>query len=312
MSPIARTATAPPPIAGRRRAQPSAASRSATSIGKSPPSCSRASPNGPSVTTGRSPRKRTGRVPSAGFSPAPPSSAPAPASAWLKAACAVYAAAVPPGDWRAQAAPSPQIIRMNRIDLLPWATPGRPGRARAAAIDSGRRATPWPTLRPVVAAGQAGAMETQPSALEVRRAGAEDLDRVVPLFDAYRTFYGQPSQPAACRGFLEARLARGESVLLLACRDGAALGFVQLYPVFSSVRLRPAFLLSDLYVDPAARGSGVVDALLGAAAAHASQAGAAFLLLETGDDNARAQAVYARHGWRRMDPASRFYLKELA
>ncbi|MBX3727445.1 MAG: GNAT family N-acetyltransferase [Xanthomonadales bacterium] len=155
-------------------------------------------------------------------------------------------------------------------------------------------------------------MEPAPEPLDVRRAELDDLDEVVPLFDAYRMFYRQPSQPAACRGFLEARLARGESVLLLARRAGAALGFVQLYPVFSSVRLRPAFLLNDLYVDPAARGTGVVDALLRAATAHASQAGAAFLLLETGDDNARAQSVYTRDGWQRIDPASRFYLKELA
>jgi len=169
-----------------------------------------------------------------------------------------------------------------------------------------------PALRSGAGAGQAAGMEARPAAPEVRRAELDDLDRVVPLFDAYRGFYGQPSQPAACRGFLEARLARGESVLLLACRDGLALGFLQLYPVFSSVRLRPAFLLNDLYVDPAARGTGIVDALLRAAADHALQAGAAFLLLETGDDNVRAQAVYSRDGWRRIDPDSRFYLKELA
>ncbi|MGI8561687.1 MAG: hypothetical protein ACR2J7_09720 [Luteimonas sp.] len=53
----------------------------------------------------------------------------------------------------------------------------------------------------------------------VRRADIADLDALVPLFDAYRVFYQQDSDPATARDFLDARLRRGESVILLAERD---------------------------------------------------------------------------------------------
>src|SRR4026209_164854 len=53
-------------------------------------------------------------------------------------------------------------------------------------------------------------------AFEIRRAGVPDLDLLVPLFDAYRRFYDQPGDPALAREYLAARLARQESIVLLA------------------------------------------------------------------------------------------------
>lgn len=38
--------------------------------------------------------------------------------------------------------------------------------------------------------------------IEVRQATAADLDQLVPLFDAYRQFYRQPSEPEQARRFL--------------------------------------------------------------------------------------------------------------
>lgn len=142
-----------------------------------------------------------------------------------------------------------------------------------------------------------------------RRASLGDLDALVPLFDGYRQFYGQPSQPQVCREFLRARLERGESVLFIAeDGDGRALGFVQLYPAFSSVRVRPVWLLNDLYVRPEVRGHGAGRALLDAARVHAQATGAAYLMLETGADNTYAQGLYERYGYTRLDPGQRFYL----
>jgi ribosomal protein S18 acetylase RimI-like enzyme len=139
------------------------------------------------------------------------------------------------------------------------------------------------------------------------RATLADLDRLVPLFDGYRQFYGQPSQPVVCRDFLAARLERGESALFLAEDAGGAVGFTQLYPGFSSVRARPIWWLNDLYVLPHGRGRGAGRALLDAASDHARATGAACLMLETGADNAYAQGLYERYGYTRLDPGSRFY-----
>lgn len=133
--------------------------------------------------------------------------------------------------------------------------------------------------------------------LAIRRATSVDLAALAPLFDAYRVFYGQPSDPARARDFLATRIEAGDSVVLLAERDGAVPGFVQLYPVFSSVRTARAWLLNDLFVDAPARRGGVARALLDAAAAFARADGAAGLMLETTRDNAPARALYRAAGW---------------
>ena len=131
----------------------------------------------------------------------------------------------------------------------------------------------------------------------IRRATPDDLDALAPLFDAYRRFYGQASDLPRARDFLARRLGGGESVVLLAERAGAAVGFTQLYPVFSSVRTARTWLLNDLFVDAGARRGGVARALLDGAAAFARDDGAAGLMLETTRDNAAARALYRKAGW---------------
>lgn len=135
--------------------------------------------------------------------------------------------------------------------------------------------------------------------IEVRRATAADLDLLVPLFDAYRGFYRQASDPDGARRFLRERLDLDQSVIFLAFEGGHAAGFTQLYPSFSSGAMRRIFILNDLFVSPDARGRGVGSALLGAAVEYGRSAGALRLTLSTEATNTTAQAVYERHGWTR-------------
>ena len=132
----------------------------------------------------------------------------------------------------------------------------------------------------------------------IRLAGLEDLDTLSPLFNAYRQFYEQPDDLPLARGFLEERLRRGESVLLLAeGPEGQGLGFCQLYPTFCSVEAQPIFSLYDLFVSPEARRLGLGRALLRAAEGLALERGVARLDLTTARSNARAQALYESEGW---------------
>ncbi|MGN7724413.1 GNAT family N-acetyltransferase [Luteimonas sp. 22616] len=134
-------------------------------------------------------------------------------------------------------------------------------------------------------------------ATTISRAGPADLDALAVLFDAYRQFYGQAPDLARARQWLRERLRFGESVVLVARRNGTAAGFVQLYPMFSSVRTARTWILNDLYVDAAARRNGVARALLDAAATFAREDGAAGICLETTRDNAAARALYRDAGW---------------
>ena len=145
--------------------------------------------------------------------------------------------------------------------------------------------------------------------LHVRTATHDDLPHATRLFDAYRQFYGQASDPGAARDFLAARMQARESTILLAWRDGDAVGFTQLYPMFSSVRMAPVWVLNDLYVDGSARRSGVARRLLDEAAAFARANGAARIVLETTRDNLAARALYREAGWE--EEATQWYALDL-
>ena len=134
--------------------------------------------------------------------------------------------------------------------------------------------------------------------LRVRRAERADIERVVPLFGAYREFYGQEPDPERERTFLKSRVEAGECAIFLAEADGEVLGFTLLYPLFTSISLGPIWVLNDLFVAPASRRRGVGRLLLEAAREFGADAGAHYLTLETAKDNP-AQRLYEAAGWKR-------------
>ncbi len=134
--------------------------------------------------------------------------------------------------------------------------------------------------------------------MPTRIATAADLDDLVPLFAAYLDFYGVGKPERQVRAFLAERLERDDSTLLIARDDGAnAQGFVQLYPLYDSLALRPSLLLSDLYVAAQARRQGIGEQLLEAARQHGLRVGACGLQLETARTNQAAQSLYERLGY---------------
>lgn len=137
-------------------------------------------------------------------------------------------------------------------------------------------------------------------ALQIKRAAPEDVTVIAPLFNGYRMFYKQPSDINAAEKFLSGRIMNDESVIWFAELDGVAVGFCQLYPIFSSVSLKRAWLLNDLFVNESARGRGVATALLQAAKAFGWNTSAKWLLLQTGADNRTAQLVYEKNGWQKV------------
>ena len=145
--------------------------------------------------------------------------------------------------------------------------------------------------------------------LRIVRAERKDLDDLAPLFDGYRQFYGQRSDLAAARAFLRDRIERDESVIYLAyTKPREAAGFTQLYPSFSSVSLKPLWILNDLYVRSDVRRGGAGRALLERARQHAIETAAKGLVLSTGVTNKAAQTLYESCGWKRDDEFFQYYL----
>ncbi|KJZ36986.1 MULTISPECIES: N-acetyltransferase [Pseudomonas] len=134
--------------------------------------------------------------------------------------------------------------------------------------------------------------------VQALRVDATHLDKVARLFDAYRGFYGQPSNLTQSRDFIAERIARDESAIFLAeDTAGHALGFVQLYPTFSSIDAHRTWLLSDLFTSPQARGRGVGTLLMNTAREFAVLSGAKGMVLETATDNLGAQRLYESLGY---------------
>lgn len=145
------------------------------------------------------------------------------------------------------------------------------------------------------------------SHITVHQATIFDLERLVPLFDAYRQFYQCDSDPYAAREFLRSRLNHGECALFIALDDGEPVGFAQLYPSFSSITLKRTFSMNDLYVQSAARRQGAALRLMSAAVDYASAIGAEKISLSIGLSNDAAQALYSSTGWELDDQFQAYY-----
>jgi ribosomal protein S18 acetylase RimI-like enzyme len=134
--------------------------------------------------------------------------------------------------------------------------------------------------------------------MDIRRARLDDLDSLAELFDLYRQFYRKPPDLDLAREFLSARLSREESVVYLARDDvGRGIGFVQLYPSWSSTLAGPVWILYDLFVREENRRGGVGRALMNKAADLARKTGAVEINLSTAKDNTQAQALYESLGY---------------
>lgn len=134
----------------------------------------------------------------------------------------------------------------------------------------------------------------------VRYATVDDVTQVGRLFDGYRQFYEQPADLEKATAYIQARLANGESTILVAeMEDGQLAGLCQLYATFCSVAAAPILVLYDLFVDPTYRRQGIGRSLMLAANDHAEQAGVARMDLATAHDNHQAQALYEALGWER-------------
>ncbi|RSS57972.1 GNAT family N-acetyltransferase [Streptomyces sp. WAC06614] len=133
-------------------------------------------------------------------------------------------------------------------------------------------------------------------------AGEGDVGVAAALFREYLGFYGVVVEDdGRPREFLAERMRKRESVVLLAEVGGVTVGFAQVYPGFSSLSMKAAWLLSDLYVAPDGRRAGVGRALLREVLRRAEEAGVAGVQLETGYDNKVAQALYEAEGFEREE-----------
>ncbi|WP_431802355.1 N-acetyltransferase family protein [Halobacillus andaensis] len=144
--------------------------------------------------------------------------------------------------------------------------------------------------------------------MEIYQAAIEDLEGVSELFNLYRVFYEQASDVEGAAAYIKNRLENKDSVIFVVKDNQEYVGFTQLYPTFSSISMKKAWILNDLYVEAGARNRGIGEQLLRKAKEYAMETGAHSISLSTAPDNFSAQRLYEKNGYVRD---SQFFHYEL-
>jgi GNAT superfamily N-acetyltransferase len=143
--------------------------------------------------------------------------------------------------------------------------------------------------------------------MTTRKIERNDIKELATLFNEYRIFYKKAPDLNAAENFLLERFQNNESQIFVAENENKELmGFVQLYPLFSSTRLKRLWLLNDLYVGEKYRGLGVSIALINEAKKLCKETNACGLTLETAKSNTIGNNLYPKTGFS-LDSAHNFY-----
>jgi GNAT superfamily N-acetyltransferase len=140
--------------------------------------------------------------------------------------------------------------------------------------------------------------------LTIDTVGATDVPDLMPMLRAYCDFYRVDPSDERLRALVTALIDDPTEGLQLIARDsdgaaaatasgkGTPLGFATIYWTWQTLHAARVGVLNDLFVIPAARGSGTGRALIERCRELCRERGAEKLVWETAPDNATAQRLY--------------------
>ena len=150
-----------------------------------------------------------------------------------------------------------------------------------------------------------------PIELSVREARVSDCRECAQLLTDQMTEHGVVSSVEALSQLLESVIVRGSSgVVFLARADERVAGVAYMAMIPSVEHCGPVAWLEELYVKPAVRGRGIGTELVNAVIEWAHRAGMVAVELEVDAGHRRAEALYQRAGFRRLDRSR--WVKELS
>lgn len=131
----------------------------------------------------------------------------------------------------------------------------------------------------------------------IRKVDISDLDQLISLITEFRRFYGQETNQSELRIFIKNRIDNKDSEIFVATIDGQLVGYTQLFPSFSMIKLCKIWILNDLFVSKPFRGKGVASELIETVLRCSKQDQRKQVWLLTGNDNINAQKLYLKKGF---------------
>ena len=126
---------------------------------------------------------------------------------------------------------------------------------------------------------------------------SSEIAALAQIFDRYRVHYGEPSDDARSKHWLEHCLVTGRLHAFVAEEDTNIVGFATTIDVPASLRLAHFWQVRDLFVQPTHRRLGIARALLSSIRTAAVDAGALRVVLQTEEDNGPAIRLYEDSGY---------------
>jgi len=132
----------------------------------------------------------------------------------------------------------------------------------------------------------------------IEKATLHEATDISQLFDSYRIFYRKESDLKAAESFIKERLENEDSVIYYVKNEKDQIcGFTQLYPSFSSTKMKRMWILNDLYVQASDRGKGYSKALINQVKKLCQETDACGILLETETSNTIGNQLYPAVGF---------------
>ena len=143
--------------------------------------------------------------------------------------------------------------------------------------------------------------------MKIFKAEQWNLDLLLPLFEEYRITQGMTENPDRTLAFLNNRIRFSESIIFLAVDSRQrALGFIQLYPRLSSLRLQRYWQVTDIFVNRGHEQSEIDSALLEKAKEFVRFTRSDRLIIE---QNHQANEQWERRGFKLNTQKSVFELR---
>ena len=131
-----------------------------------------------------------------------------------------------------------------------------------------------------------------------RKATISDIQNLSKLFDNYRIFYEKQTDLKSAENYLTERIKNKDSeIFVTEIEENKLIGFVQLYPIFSSTKMQRLWLLNDLFVDENFRGKGVSIQLIEKCKGLCHETNACGIILETAKTNEIGNNLYPKAGF---------------